>query len=356
MKINPKNEALGVPKKKNAPQSEAPKQAKIPNLPKPIRDKISKTGQTRGADDDAIYQNRVNRNSTVLIPYDMWEVCHTPSNTKPEYENGFIVLISPEDYFSSKNIEDELEAKGLSFGVNALVFYETRTQWTAHNPASLGWTEAKQRCDPLGGQYVARVAAITSHSGERINRGFTTTAKKGAGIRVYEYATKEEIAKCRLQLEALFWACADSLEVAVANGMTVEDATLRKAHNLQKCQEDNLFYVAQLENARMLNGAGNTICPLCLAELSSQGFFNRMEQAEGRLVHDLTVTQLNLFHVRELRFGALNHRIYNLGWGHHHCNVVVKDSGIIETLHWMKEVVDRNLTDGQLPIVSSKVN
>ena len=81
-----------------------------------------------------------------------------------------------------------------------------------------------------------------------------------------------------------------------------------------------------------------------------------MDQAEGRVVHDLTVTQLNLFHIQELRFGGLNHRPYNLGWGHHHCNVVVKDSGIIETLHWMKEVVERNLIDGQLPIVSNNAS
>jgi len=70
-----------------------------------------------------------------------------------------------------------------------------------------------------------------------------------------------------------------------------------------------------------------------------------MEQAEGRLVHDLTVTQLNLFHVKELRVGALNHRPYNVGWGHHHCNVVVKDSGVLETLEWMKRVIMRNTKD-----------
>lgn len=38
-------------------------------IPKPVQTKIYKTGQTRGADDDVIYQNRVGRNSTVLIPF-----------------------------------------------------------------------------------------------------------------------------------------------------------------------------------------------------------------------------------------------------------------------------------------------
>jgi hypothetical protein len=87
---------------------------------------------------------------------------------------------------------------------------------------------------------------------------------------------------------------------------------------------------------------------LCLEELPSQGFFSRMEQAEGRVVPDLTITQLNLFHIAELRVGALNHRPYNVGWGHHHCNVVVKDSGISKTLEWMRDVLNRNIEQGHL--------
>lgn len=106
----------------------------------------------------------------------------------------------------------------------------------------------------------------------------------------------------------------------------------------------------------MLNAAGHTICPLCLEELTAQGFFNRMEQAEGRAVLDLTITQLNLFHIEELRLGEWNHRSYNLGWGHHHCNVVVKDSGITETLEWMRCVLDRNIAEGYLPASSNSAN
>ena len=136
-------------------------------------------------------------------------------------------------------------------------------------------------------------------------------------------------------MEVLFWLCNDSVSVAVSNGMTVENATARKAAIIKKCSELGLLDLTQLTKARILNAAGKTICPLCLEELSGQGFFNRMEQAEGREVPDLTVTQLNLFHIQELRIGVLNHRPYNVGWGHHHCNVVVKDSGIRATLEWM---------------------
>lgn len=44
---------------------------KLPKLPELLERKISKTGQTRGADDDVIFQNRVSRSpqSDEKLPY-----------------------------------------------------------------------------------------------------------------------------------------------------------------------------------------------------------------------------------------------------------------------------------------------
>lgn len=324
-----------------------------PNLPKPpqipslIQSKIYKSGQTRGADDDVIYQNRVSRNSTVLIPYSMWEQASNPPGSDAEFEKNFIALLRPEDYFTNPNITAELFTRGLVLGKNALVFYQTRSSWIENNPAALGWTAAQKRIHPLDGKYVARIAATTSlEDGGKIIRGFDTTSCKGAGIRLYEYANMRTIKACRLQLETLFWLCNDSQEVSQQNGMSEADAKTRRLYIEQQCNLNNLFDIPRLREARIINSNGHTICPLCLKELSAQGFFNKVAQAVGREVHDLTVTQLNLFHVSELRYGVYNHRPYNLGWGHHHCNVVVKDSGIMETLEWMHNVVQKNKDDG----------
>ena len=327
---------------------------RLPKLPQLLDRKIYKTGQTRGADDDEIYQNRVSRAGTVLIPYAMWHACSKSSDDTGKYENGFIVLVPPSVYFGTSDITAQLKAKGLAIGVNALVFYETREDWLANNPDSRKWKSAKSRTNPLGGQYVVRISATTaSKDGGKIVRGFDATSIKGAGIRVYEYASADTSAKCRLQLEALFWLCDDSAAVALSNGMTPNDAVVRKAAILAQCGELRLLDTAQLKKSRILNSRSKTICPLCLDELSVQGFFNRMEQAEGRTVHDLTITQLNIFHIVELRYGVFNHRPYNLGWGHHHCNVVVKDSGIAETLEWMRTVLNRNIREGHLPAEKS---
>lgn len=324
-----------------------PPRHSIPKLPQLLERKIYKTGQTRGADDDVIFQNRVSRTSTVLIPYAVWPIGSAPPPNEDSFERGFIALVSPEHYFSVSNITEELGDSGLIIGRNALVFYETREHWNAFNPESMGWAAAENRTDPLGGQYVARISATTAtNHGNRIIRGFTTTSNKGAGIRVYEYASSATVDNCRLQLEALFWLCFDADSVAISNGMTEEDATKRKTSTLENCKKNGLLDIDKLTKVRILNRNSRTICPLCLDELSAQGFFNRMKQAEGREVHDLTITQLNLFHIEELRIGVFNHRTYNLGWGHHHCNVVVKDAGIQETIEWMDTVIQRNIEEG----------
>lgn len=319
----------------------------LPALPQLLERKLYKTGQTRGADDDVIFQNRVSRSSTVLIPYRLWAEASLPPRGEAGFENGFIALISPIDYFGRDNIEMELAGRGLALGVNALVFYETRAEWLAHSPDALGWRPARARRDPLGGQYVARVPGTTAvENGEKIVRGFDNSGNKGAGIRVYEYASPQSVTACKLQLEALFWLCRDAHRTVQAYGMVAGAALTRSEGIKRLCAEKGLLDMDRLLQARLVNRERRTSCPLCREELSAEGFFNRMEQAVGREVPDLTVTQLNLFHIDELRTGTYGHRPYNLGWGHHHCNVVVKDSGIAQTLTWMEAVLRRNAESG----------
>ena len=313
-----------------------------PSLPKFINTKIYKTGQTRGADDDAIYQNRVGRNSTVLIPLEFFEACTQGDKQTTDFEKGFIVLVNPEKYFLDESVKQELERYDLEIGINALLFYQTRNHWEGFNPFEKGLKPAVNRIPPLDGDFISRVASTTSETKNRENHGFITTSKKGAGIRVFEYADKDTISLCRIQLEYLFWSCFDSIDQCVNYGMSNEDAILRKQFNHDKALESGLSIKEELIGNRMINKEGHTVCPLCLEELSSSGFFKKVLQAEGRSVHDLTVTEINLFHIKELRMGAYNHKPYNLGWGHHHCNIVVKDAGILETLEWMESVVQRN--------------
>lgn len=323
------------------------KRRRPPQLPQLLHRKIYKTGQTRGADDDVIFQNRVSRASTVLIPYDPLGELELFYREAEQFENGFIVLIKPADYFGATDIEDRLREQGLELGQNAAIFYQIRADWDANNPDMLEWTPCTRRLAPLGGEYLARIAATTAnHGGERINRGFTTSGMKGAGIRLFEYAPIRIIEQCRVQLEAIFWLCEDSLDAVTQYGMEADAAIRRKEYALELAQDSRLLDFEELRRARLTDSAHVTVCPLCLERLSALGFFNRLAQAAGREVHDLTVTEINLFHIQELRYGVYNHRPYNLGWGHHHCNVVVKDAGINETIRWMDAVIRVNEESG----------
>lgn len=315
---------------------------RLPKLPRLLKSKIYKTGQTRGADDDVIYQNRVNRNGTVLIPLDYYDECSVAPDNEGVFENDFIVLIKPEVYFDSEDIEDFLSERNIVLGENALLFYETRAQWNDYNPEEKELNIAISRTNPLGGQYVARVPSTTAKTDEKITHGYNTSGLKGAGIRIYEYASSKRIKDCHKQLEYIYWCCIDSMEVSIEAGMSREEVEERKAGIIEQCEENGLIDIEKLREARIIDIENHAVCPLCLEKLSANGFLNRLEQAAGRDVPDLTVTQINLFHITELRTGEFNHRPYNLGWGHHHCNVVCKDSGIQDTLSWMEEVLKRN--------------
>lgn len=309
-------------------------------IPKAVETKIYKTGQTRGADDDVIFQNRVARNSTVLIPYKDYSLCKAAPSNRGKYENGFIVLIKPEDYFDPST-QSKLVSEKLVLGKNLLVFYETRAQWKNY-PIQKKWKPASARQNPLNGQYVARIPATTSEGESKVIEGFTTSQMKGAGIRVYEYADNTTIKACKIQLEYLFWSCKDINTLIQQEGLDEEQVAQRIARIKEEAKMLQLDDHSKLMAARIVDKDGYTICPLCMKHISAIGFCDRIQQAEGREVPDLTVTEVSLFHIQELRTGEYNHRPYNLGWGHHHCNVVVKDAGIQPTLDWMKEVLRRN--------------
>lgn len=305
-----------------------------------IKTKIYKAGQTRGADDDVIYQNRVKRNSTVLIPYNEFEACRKAPTNNGKYENGFIVLIRPEDYFAP-NAASTLKRQGLKLGTNLLVFYETREQWNNFG-IKAGWKPANSRKAPLGGEYVARVPATTADGEVKIIRGYNTSKMKGAGIRVYEYADADTIDLCKLQLEYLFWSCYDIEKFLDSFGEQREAVEKIREKTFKKAHENGVDDTKRLQEERIIDSDGNTICPLCLEKMSALDFASKMIQAEGREVPDLTITNTSLFHIHELRTGSFNHRLFNLGWGHHHCNVTVADKGVEGTLDWMKHILEKN--------------
>ncbi|WP_081314413.1 BstXI family restriction endonuclease [Rhodococcus pyridinivorans] len=330
------------------------RRARLPKLPNLIDQKLTKTGYTRGATTKEIYQNRVTRNNPVLIPWHQWEKCKAPDDEDGTYESGFIVLIEPSFYFDHPNAESILKDEGIELGTNALLLFTRRSEWIKYSlkgdrnasprrtlPNGVPFQPATSRVAPLGGVYFARIHATVSDGVKEVIEGFNTNKLRGAGIRVYEYASTKTITNAKLQLECLMWHCYDADQVIGAE-IGEEAADARRAARIQAATADGLLDYTRLKALRMVNDEYEAICPLCLERLSAADFMKRSEQAEGRETYDLTTTEISLFHIEELRVGKFQHKPYNLAWGHHFCNVVVKDAGIIPTLKWMKRVLDNN--------------
>lgn len=312
---------------------------RLPKLPPLLQSKIYKTGQTRSANDDVIFQNRANRNGTVLIPFESIRLFDISIFTTNRFESGFIVLISPEEYYGNPDTAVLMRARKLKLGVNCILLYETRAQWNEFNPYKNKLVVAEKRTSPIDGHFVARIPSSTSKNEEKIILGFKTSSCKGAGIRVAEYASLLTIKSSHLQLEYLFWLCYNAKEVALGAGMTESEIENRMTAITTACNNQKLANTDRLYKTRIIDSAKNTICPLCLKKLSADAFLiNFFESAEKSDVNN-EISQINLFYINQLKTGEFNHVPYNLAWGHQNCNMICKETGVIETIKWMKEVV-----------------
>src|SRR5690606_19543642 len=102
------------------------KRVRLPALPPLVEQKLTKAGYTRGATVKEIFQNRVTRNNPVLIDMTFWELCNTPEDGTTQYENGFIVLVDPQWYFTDADPDRALADMGLALGENALLIFKRR--------------------------------------------------------------------------------------------------------------------------------------------------------------------------------------------------------------------------------------
>lgn len=107
-----------------------------------------------------------------------------------------------------------------------------------------------------------------------------------------------------------------------------------------ECIEKVLLDFERLQNVNAWDIIRNRpICPLCSKTLNANSFFEEILQQEGRRVQDNTQREIVLMHINALRSGKLNHRVYNLGWGHNFCNAIQGDKDIQETIDELHEIV-----------------
>lgn len=294
-------------------------------LPEEIRNKIGKTKQTRGAQpyDRVVYQNRVNRNGLAVIPYRFRDRLH------PEgFENGHVVMVRPEEYFiEAGGVRDDFD-QTVIIGTDAFVYYDNRRHFNQYPPLP-AW-RPRSRGGP--GEMVLRLPATTA-----VDQAAAVARVEGEpqGIRFFEYASTAELNATCIQLALLSWHT-EGIDIhRTDGGIGVPEVLLQEARRQQLWDTRRLEALGVIED-------GRTICPLCRQRIRATELMTRVEQAEGREVFDLTITEVNLFHMIDLKPGWYNHHRYSLGWGHHHCNAVARDRGLGPTVAWMADVLRRN--------------
>lgn len=269
------------------------------------------------------YQNHVNRNSKVIIPYEkLSEV------TLDNYKDGYVIRIFPSQYFSSKHVvrDDLKNNKLITVGKNAFILYRTYEDFE-NLPPLPEWKErsilkfdkeSQEYCissDNRSGNIIDCGHYLLRISNSGTNKKQNCFKGPAQGIFAPEYADEKTNFLCQSVLAWLIIKTEDS----PYNESDFEhlQAILEKHGLLNSPHYENDFIIHN----------GKTTCPLCqrvikyseLNELISfedeEGLENSTEQ-----VGSTRSTKINLFHMVPLCYSSLENIPTQVSWGHATCN------------------------------------
>lgn len=366
-------------------------------LPYKITKKINKTGEARSGAE--IYKRRNSRSYRGLMQYVTWNKLVTgviTPNVLDQYNKGCLVWLSPKEYFGT-NYPNRSNSLNPAFilGETGFVYYSNIEEYRTYPPLQ-NWKELyelntqgkKENDDTWIGDYClnikntnpkkiseickdaeakkskAEICAILHQYGIEMDEN-EIPGQCGIGNYDYDYADNDMIEKVKLQMLYMILACEDSEganfreylkdnyeTLLVANKDTtfkrnIESQNYDALYNAffnelkQECIEKGLLNFEELQQVNAWDtNINRPICPLCSKPMVAKNFFEEIEQAEGRRVQDNTQRAIVLMHINALRSGKLNHRTYNLGWGHNFCNAIQGDKDIEDTIAELRRIVE----------------
>lgn len=362
-------------------------------LPYKIAKRINKTGEGRSGLE--IYKRRNSRKYRVILQYitfkSLLNATITP-NILNEFREGFTVLISPAEYFGN-NYPNRSEHLLSSFivGKTGFLYYSNPDEYAKYKPLE-NWNEVyeldtkgkAENDDTWVGEYVLNVKNAKPQKISPICKDKTKTEKQdvseylnshygnkkypeqcGLGNYDYDYANESMILNIKKQMLYLMLKSIESdgttfCDYIIQNYDKIKDDEKKDKQFIKSINEGsfkskyNSFFSKLEEDCKNLGlldfdklyklGVWNReknlpICPLCGKEIHPHEFFEGIEQMEGRRVSDNTQRSIVLMHINALRPGKLNHRTYNLGWGHNFCNLIQGDKDISETINQLQDIV-----------------
>jgi hypothetical protein len=363
-------------------------------LPHKIKKRINKTGEARSG--SGIIKRRNRRSYRVVIQYSTWFKFKTrvTLNQLANYEEGYIVLIKPIDYFGNyPEINPNLHPD-FKLGKTGVVYYSTAQELESYNPFS-EWKELVELSSSPNQNLIPewfgdvvfdvknrqpdKISYIckkrTSQNQLELNNlksivtaeypGYDLSSlpqQAGIGNYDYDYANPIMITKVKIQTLCLLLLTLSKDNLIFSNYIInhIEDTLTPSEDRSIISKINNNTYAALIdpividfiEKARrekivdfdLLTKIGSfqeqkVVCPLCRREVFLDEFFDEIDQDEGREVQDNTQRNIVLMHIKSLAPGLLNHSIFNLGWGHSFCNTIQGGKDIIETIEELTEII-----------------
>lgn len=269
------------------------------------------------------YQNHVNRNSKVIIPYEKLSEVNLDN-----YKDGYVIRVFPSQYFSDKHVvkEEFLNNSSVVIGDNAFILYRTYEDYESLPPLP-DWkirsilkydSEKGEYCIPSNdrrgniidcGHYLLRISNSGTNKKQNLFEG------PAQGIFAPEYADANTNFLCQAVLAWL---------IVNTEGSPYNEADFD--HLKAILDKHGLLNSPHYENDYIMHN-GITTCPLCqriikhseLNELISfddeEGLENSTEQ-----VGSTRSTKVNLFHMVPLCYSSLENTPKQVSWGHATCN------------------------------------
>lgn len=321
-------------------------------------------------------------------------------NILPTFKEGYAVLITPEEYFGNNYPDKSLSLHPrFILGETGFIYYSSEEEFRKYRPLPL-WNEVYELSTKGNhfndsatwmGQYVLNIKNTSNPKISKICKKSNTKKEikeifdkmfpaiekppkqAGLGNYDYDYALPETIENVKYQMLYLALCAKEKdgtsfFEYLKDNMKQLEDRNDRSNNGKGAYKEPYLTLFNKDKYIELANGEFRNfeekcrqrglldfeklweigawdkinkipICPLCGKPIEPHEFFEGIEQAEGREVSDNTQRAIVLMHIDALRPGKLNHRPYNLGWGHNFCNTIQGDKDISETIEELRKII-----------------
>ena len=338
-------------------------------LPSFLKTKIEKTNLGRAG--SGIYNRHNPRDNRVIMHLSTYKtILQKNKSFLDNFKNGYAVRLKPEEYF----VPDANFPPSLVLGFNTFIYIKSKEQYETYDKFCKKLDEVwelRSQADENNKEasWIGSVAYFVNNPKLKVSHICDKATKEddkveekkkwrekfknheidnkfpGRGLGNYDidYASEEVIKNTRFQLSYLIWHVKGMFKQILMESPHDLNYLNKCKKNIQKyCDENQLLDFKKLASVGAWDLKEKVpTCPLCLAPLQAKEIFQKASQVEGREEEDNTSYTIELMHIESLTPGKLNHRCYNLGWGHKICNMIQGPRSIDETYDYMNDILKK---------------